>query len=411
MLYDLEYQFTRKYLHQHQYRKLKASPLHFAFLLHQTTVLSIVFSPSDLIMWSPIYLILLLCSQAIAVWPEPQTFEKGSSVLWVAQNFRVTYNGGSVCWLPSYENILVGQAEQELGVQSPLSSSAGYSGFSSQSIVQGAIIRAKKALFDQNLVPWKLVARNELANFEPSANYPKTYIKRVEITQTGMDNANTFRPLAGQVDESYNLTIDKDGTTKISAVSSVGVLHALETFIQLFYQHSSGQGVYTKLAPVTIVDAPKFPHRGLNIDVSRNWYPIENILRTIDALSWNKFNRLHIHMTDAQSWPLDIPAMPELSRKGAYQTGLSYSPSDFQKIQAYAVERGIEIIVEFDMPGHTTSIGLSHPELITAFDAKPWDTYCAEPPCGSLKLNSSAVYKFLDTLFDDVLPRVKPYSA
>lgn len=103
--------------------------------------------------------------------------------------------------------------------------------------------------------------------------------------------------------------------------------------------------------------------------------------------------------------------MPELSQKGAYLTGLSYTPADFQAIQTYAVERGVEVIVEFDMPGHTTSIGFSHPELITAFQAHPWNTYCAEPPCGSLKLNSPAVSTFLEKLFDDVLPRVLPYSA
>jgi len=116
-------------------------------------------------------------------------------------------------------------------------------------------------------------------------------------------------------------------------------------------------------------------------------------------------------MTDAQSWPLDIPAMPELSAKGAYQKGLSYSPSEFKNIQLYALERGIETIVEFDMPGHTSSIAYSYPELITAFDAHPWGTYCAEPPCGSFKLNSTDVSDFLEKLFDDVLPRVRPYSA
>jgi hexosaminidase len=363
-------------------------------------------------MSSPIYLIFILACQVFAIWPAPQSFESGSSVLWIKPGVRVTYNGGRVWWTPSHDDVLNSQTEQALGVQSSSYDAAGQGGqFSSQSIVQGGITRALQTLFTQNLVPWKLVGRNELANFEPTANSPKIYISSLTITQTGNDNSSTFKPLAGQVDESYSIIITKDGRADISVVSSTGVLHALETFIQLFYQHSSGAGMYTNLAPVKIIDAPKFQHRGLNMDVSRNWYPVGNILRTIDALSWNKFNRLHIHMTDAQSWPLEVPALPDLSKKGAYQTGLSYSPSDFQKIQTYAVERGVEVIVEFDMPGHTTSIGLAYPNLITAFDAHPWDQYCAEPPCGSLKLNSSAVDKFLDILFSDVLPRVKPYSA
>jgi hexosaminidase len=227
--------------------------------------------------------------------------------------------------------------------------------------------------------------------------------------QTSPDK--TFKPLAGEVDESYNLTISKSGEAKIVAVSTFGVLHGLQTFIQLFYQHSTNQGVYTKLAPVSIVDTPKFVHRGLNLDVSRNWYPKGDILRTIDALSWNKMNRLHIHMTDSQSWPMEIPALPLLAQKGAYQTGLSYSPADIEDIQVYGVERGVEIIIEFDMPGHTTAIGLGYPDLIAAFEAHPWPNYCAEPPCGTLQLNNSATEPFMEALFGDVLPRVVPYSS
>jgi hexosaminidase len=116
-------------------------------------------------------------------------------------------------------------------------------------------------------------------------------------------------------------------------------------------------------------------------------------------------------MTDSQSWPMEIPALPELAQKGAYTKGLTYSPLDIEEIQTWAVKRGVEVIIEFDMPGHTTAIGLAYPGLIAAFKARPWGTYCAEPPCGSLQLDNPKVPEFLETLFDDVLPRVKPYSA
>ena len=99
----------------------------------------------------------------------------------------------------------------------------------------------------------------------------------------------------GTVDESYTLSISTDGQVLITAISSIGILHALETMTQLFYQHSSNAGAYTPYAPVTVTDAPKFVHRGLNLDVSRNYYNPSDIMRTIDALSWNKFNRNHIH--------------------------------------------------------------------------------------------------------------------
>ncbi|KAL8866686.1 MAG: hypothetical protein Q9174_006149, partial [Haloplaca sp. 1 TL-2023] len=147
------------------------------------------------------------------------------------------------------------------------------------------------------------------------------------------------------------------------------------------------------------------------MDVARNYYAPSDIMHTIDALAWNKMNRLHLHATDAQSWPLDIPALPNLSRKGAYRRGLSYSPEDLAQIQEHGMYRGVEVVVEIDMPGHTSSIAFSQPELITGFNERNWSDYAAEPPSGSLKLNSSAVYTFLSTLWQDLLPQVLPYSA
>ena len=123
-------------------------------------------------------------------------------------------------------------------------------------------------------------------------------------------------------------------------------------------------------------------------------------------------NRLHLHVTDGQSWPLEIPSLPGLSQKGAYMAGLSYSPAVLDQIQVYGADRGIEVILEIDMPGHTSSVAFSYPDLITAFNVQPdWDTYAAEPPSGSIKLNSSAVYDFLGKLWNDLLPRLYPHSA
>lgn len=360
-------------------------------------------------------IIFSLACRVAAIWPAPQSYTHGSSTLWIEKDVEVTYNGRSVRCSAQYTGMFSEFWESHTNIFK-LSLSGGRGGpssnsFTSEDIVTAAVQRAYKTIFSENFIPWKLYPRNEIQKFEPSSGANKTLIKCLEITQTGIDTPSTFKPLAGQVDESYSLSVGMDGSASITAASSIGVLYALQTFTQLFYLHSSGHGIYTNLAPIIINDSPRFQHRGLNIDVARNWYPKGDILRTIDALSYNKFNRLHIHMTDGQSWPMDIPAFPELSQEGAYQYGLTYSTQDIADIQKYAVYRGVEVIVEFDMPGHTSSIGLSHPELLTAYKAKPWDKYCAEPPCGSLKLNSTAVSKFLKTLFDDVLPRVKPYSS
>lgn len=360
-------------------------------------------------MWFLIYYLLFLSCEVLAIWPQPVSFEKGNSTLWISEGLKVTYNGASCSNVRgvSFLGYPGFHTEQVSHGQSSLSSSA--TNFDSHSLVEAAVSRTLDTLFKQNFVPWKLLPRN--SNFEPEdCDCDKPRIESLAIIQTGKDDSSTFKPLAGQVDESYNLTITTSGQATINAVSYIGVLHALETFTQLFYQHSE-KGIYTNTAPVTITDSPKFQHRGLNMDVSRNWFPVKDILRTIDAISWNKFNRLHLHMTDSQSWPMDVPAIPELSKKGAYQKGLSYSPKDIQRIQTYGIARGVEVFIEFDMPGHTTSIAYSHPELIAVYDMQPYDGYCNEPPCGTLKLNSSAVYNFLDKLFADVLPRVSPYSS
>lgn len=259
-------------------------------------------------------------------------------------------------------------------------------------------------------MPWKFHPRN--SGFEPDRDDPKISITSVTVQQNVTDPPSVYKAPDGTVDESYTLSLSTTGEVLLTSISSIGILRALETFTQLFYEHSSSPDIYTPYAPVTISDAPKFVHRGLNLDVARNYYPPADIKRTIDALSWNKFNRLHLHVTDAQSWPLEIPSLPNLSANGAYRTGLSYSPAILEEIQKYGADRGVQVILEIDMPGHTSSIAFSYPDLITAFNVQPdWSTYAAEPPSGSLKLNSSAVYTFLQQLWDDLLPRVFPYSS
>lgn len=220
-----------------------------------------------------------------------------------------------------------------------------------------------------------------------------------------------MKPLAGEVDESYKLELTEDGVATITASTSIGIAYGLTSFTQLFYKHSNG-GAYTPYAPVSINDKPKFQHRGVNMDLARAFFSLADIRRTIDAMAYSKMNRLHLHITDSQSWPLVIPTMPELAEKGAYRSNLVYSKQDLDQIQLYGAQYGVEVFLEIDMPGHTSSIWYSHPELIASFNKQPdWNTYAAEPPSGILKLNEPKVYDFLDKLFKDLLPRVLPYNA
>lgn len=280
----------------------------------------------------------------------------------------------------------------------------------SYSIVQAAIARTQDELSNDNFVPWKFHPRNSI--FEPPSNVSYGTISNVTIQQNSTDPPNVLKPLAGAVDESYSLIIAVNGAVMINAVSSVGIIRALETFTQLFYTTGDGKSIYTNLAPVYIQDAPKFQHRGLNIDVARSPFPPDDIMRTIDAVAYNKFNILHLHATDAQSWTIQIPALPPLADLGAYMKGLSYSPDDLAAIQTYSAYRGVQVIIETDVPGHTAAVGLSYPDLVAALNIQPgWANYSAEPPTGQLKLNDSAVYDFLEKLWADLLPRVYPFSA
>lgn len=371
-------------------------------------------------MFSPLASCLLALSLAAfnpvsAIWPAPQTLEKGESVLYLHQNLEITYNGRSVCWSSSPDCSCPRDdwsTKNELLLQLPYT--YGFvpnDNFDSKELVQAAVSRTLDSIFSDDFVPWMVRNRHRLSDSEPKLHEGQTWVKSLQIVQTETDKPSTFKPLAGDVDESYNLTLSENGHAKLTAVSSTGVLHGLETFNQLFYKHSGGPFWYTPFVPLEIRDFPKFPHRGILMDVARNWFPVKDILRTLDAMSWSKLNRLHIHITDSQSWPLDIPALPELSKKGAYRPDLTYSPDDIEHIQKYAIQRGIEVILEIDMPGHIGSVSWSQPELIVAYDAYPYYWYCAEPPCGAFKLNDTGVDKFLETMFDDLLPRLSPYSA
>jgi hexosaminidase len=130
------------------------------------------------------------------------------------------------------------------------------------------------------------------------------------------------------------------------------------------------------------------------LDTARNYFPVSDIKRTLDAMSWVKINTFHWHIVDSQSFPLEIPGFTEISDKGAYSSTSVYSQSDVENIITYAAERGIDVLAEIDTPGHTSVISKSHPEHIACAEATPWETYAGEPPAGQLRIASPATVKF-----------------
>ncbi|KAJ6622729.1 N-acetylhexosaminidase [Mycena sp. CBHHK59/15] len=202
--------------------------------------------------------------------------------------------------------------------------------------------------------------------------------------------------------EGYTLSIPRDGRPAVlSANSTLGLFRGLTTFTQFWYDFN---GVtYTNVGPVSIVnDTPAYPYRGFMLDTSRNFFPVADIKRTLDAMSWVKINTFHWHIVDSQSFPLVVPEFPELSQKGAYSASEVYSPADVQEIVSYAATRGIDVLMEIDSPGHTAIIAASHPEYIACSQASPWSTFANEPPAGQLRLATPAVVNFTASLFSAV---------
>jgi hexosaminidase len=157
-------------------------------------------------------------------------------------------------------------------------------------------------------------------------------------------------------DESYQLTVTDSGA-QITAPTPLGALHGLQTFLQLVTITSSGFAV----PAVTIKDQPRFPWRGTMIDVSRHFIPLDVLKRNLDGMAAVKLNVFHWHLSDDQGFRAESKKFPKLTGSGS--DGMFYTQDEMRELIAYAHERGIRVIPEFDMPGHTRSWFLGYPEL------------------------------------------------
>lgn len=162
-------------------------------------------------------------------------------------------------------------------------------------------------------------------------------------------------------DETYSLEITTTGA-RLSAHHPLGALRGVETFLQLV-QQNTGAGVTPGFsAPsLSIRDQPRFPWRGLSLDVARHFIPVANVERTLDGMSAVKLNVLHWHLSDDQGFRVESKRYPRLQAYGS--NGLYYTQAEIKEVIAYARERGIRIVPEFDMPGHATSWLVGYPQL------------------------------------------------
>ncbi len=191
------------------------------------------------------------------------------------------------------------------------------------------------------------------------------------------------------MDESYTLTVTLGGAA-LQAPEPWGVLRGLETFLQLVVP---GASTPFRAPAVVIKDRPRFPWRGLMLDPARRFMPLEIVKRTIDGMAAVKLNVLHLHLTDDQGFRVESRRHPELQRLGS--DDLFYTQAQIKDVIAYAAERGIRVYPEFDIPGHTTSWFVSHPEL--ASGPGPYEIereWGIKDP--ALDPSKEEVYRFLD---------------
>lgn len=160
-------------------------------------------------------------------------------------------------------------------------------------------------------------------------------------------------------DESYTLKIEDDEII-VSAVTDLGAMHGLETLLQLLKGNSEGYF----FPEVEIKDAPRFPWRGLMIDVSRHFFPLDLIRRNLDAMAAVKMNVFHWHLSDDQGIRVESKVYPKLHELGS--DGIYYTQEEIKALVKYAADRGIRVIPEFDVPGHSSAFLTAYPEFASA---------------------------------------------
>ncbi|MGA6955031.1 MAG: family 20 glycosylhydrolase [Candidatus Acidiferrales bacterium] len=195
-------------------------------------------------------------------------------------------------------------------------------------------------------------------------------------------------------DESYVLEVSAAGA-EITAPNPLGVMHGLQTFLQLVAVTPAGFA-----APVVrIEDSPRFPWRGLTIDVSRHFIYLNTLKRNIDGMAAVKMNVLHLHLSDDQGFRVESKEFPKLQEMGS--DGEFYTQAEMRELIEYARDRGIRILPEFDMPGHSTSWFVGYPELASGPGPyrieRRWGIF--DP---AMDPSRESTYKFLDKLIGEM---------
>lgn len=187
---------------------------------------------------------------------------------------------------------------------------------------------------------------------------------RLTTTDVAEPGAITLRVESGAAPtEGYRLSIGEN--LQIVGGDEAGLFYGVQTLLQLLTEES---GVWS-LPRVEITDAPRFPRRGVMLDVTRHFFDVAEVKRFIDETSALKYNHLHLHLSDDQGWRIQIDSWPKLTELSSASAadgdrGGFYTKDEYRDIVAYAAARHMIVIPEIDLPGHTHAIGVAYPDLV-----------------------------------------------
>jgi len=211
----------------------------------------------------------------------------------------------------------------------------------------------------------------------------------------------------------------------ISAAAQAGAFYGIQTLRQLlpaeFESSSRSSDIFTWQIPCArIEDAPRFPYRGMHLDVGRHFFPIDFIKKYIDLLALHKFNRFHWHLTEDQGWRIEIKQYPKLQEVAAWRKetlighysdqphrfdgqryGGFYTQDEIREVVRYAAERHITIVPEIELPGHSLAALSAYPEL--ACTPGPFEAATKWGVFEDVFCPTEATFTFLENVLTEVM--------
>ena len=234
-------------------------------------------------------------------------------------------------------------------------------------------------------------------------------LKRIKRPQKSGDIRIYLNPESMSFDEGYAI-VTAEESVYITAKTSAGAFYALQTIRQLV---ESGEWLTG-----AIVDYPRFDYRGILIDISRHFRTVEFLKRQIDMMARLKMNRLHLHLTDAAGWRIEVEAYPRLTEYAAWRKGATWkewwsrdnrdyaemgtegayggylTKEDAKELVRYAADRYITIIPEIEMPGHSAEVVAAYPELACSQKPEQQEDLC---------IGKEATFEMMQTILDEII--------